>query len=293
MQTLLKYLSAGALSLVSLGAIANAPVSAASLTGATIGGSAPSDYYVYDVVSPNTLDKIGKNSANVQKVLDGNANSPTGNVELAASSEQLGFDFTSNTTLSGDIGGKSITLSSLTSQDWFGIGQDKSYGASNFANTWFNDFITKAGFGGSPLAGGIYDDFLTKGGFQASSDPNISYVNQDDITGIISIGLAGHYDLKAAYATNSQFASFAALLPKGFQASEVVKYNYDNQVGYLYSFKATRSGLFAADDGVSHNGNYEVTLRGARPVPVPAAFVGIAIAGAIGAAKLKRRKVKA
>ena len=295
MKTLLKYLSAGALSIVSLGAIANAPVSAASLTGATIGGSAPSDYKVYDVSGSNTIEIVNNPAANVQKVLDGNASSPTGNVELAASSEQAGFDFTKNTSLQGKlIGDKSITLSSLTSQDWFGIVPNKSYGASNFANTWFNEFITKAGYGssvGTDNAKFMYNSFGNMGGFEASSDPNISYVNQDDITGLISIGLAGHYDLKTAYTSNPKYASFAAFLPNGFQASEVVKYNYDNQVGYLYSFKATRSGLFAADDGVSHNGNYEVTLRGARPVPVPAAFVGIAIAGAIGAAKLKRSKV--
>ena len=75
------------------------------------------------------------------------------------------------------------------------------------------------------------------------------------------------------------------------QASELVKYTYENQVGYLYSFNATDSGLVSNDVTRSHNGNYEVKFQGAKPVPVPAAFVGIGIAGAIGAAKLKRSKV--
>jgi hypothetical protein len=76
------------------------------------------------------------------------------------------------------------------------------------------------------------------------------------------------------------------------QVSEVVKYSYDggNQTGYLYSFKATPSNLVALDDGRSHSGNYEVTFQGAKPVPVPAGFVGIALAGAIGGRMIKRRK---
>ena len=289
MQTLLKYLSAGALSIVSLGAIANAPVSAASLTGATIGGSASSDYYVYDFSGSNTV-KIDSNESNVQKVLDGNAASPTGNVELRASTEKPEFDataFTKNTTLSGAIGGKSITLSSLTASDWATANYNGS--GKTFGEYWFHDaFTTNVSKLSDPLKTNLlsqeailFDSFKLFKGYQRFSDPNISYVNQNDQTGLISIGLAGHYD-----------AASLLGLPSGanIQASEVVKYSYDggSQTGYLYSFNATRSNLVEKVDGVSHSGNYEVTLR---PVPVPAAFVGIAIAGAIGAAKLKRSKV--
>lgn len=291
MKTLLKSLSVGVLSLASLGAIANAPVSAASLTGASIGGSDPGDYYVYDVSGSNTFETVS-NLANVQKVLDGNASSPTGNVELAASSETATFDFTKNTTLEGNIGGKSLVLSSLTYSDWFGASD--AYGASNLANTWFNSLLTAAAQGGvltEVKKASAYDKFFKLKGFERTSDPNISYVNQNDDTGLVSIGLAGHLNLIDAYGL-STISEFAGLLPPTLQASEVVKYTYDNnQPGYLYSFKATNSGLVSNDGTNSHNANYEVTFQGARPVPVPAAFVGIAIAGAIGALKLKRSKV--
>lgn len=292
MKTLLKSLSAGVLSLASLSAIATAPVAAASLTDVKIGGTASSDYYVYDVNTAGTNTTLATSDlANVKKVLDGNAISPTGNVELAASSEQTGFDFTKNTTLEGNIGGKSLVLSSLTYSDWFGA--SNAYGASNLANTWFNSFLTAAGQGGAST--GVktfaYNTFFGLKGFERTSDPNISYVNQNDDTGLVSIGLAGHLNLIDAYGL-STISAFAGLLPSTLQASEVVKYTYDNnQTGYLYSFKATDSGLVSDDGTNSHNGNYEVTFKGAKPVPVPAAFVGIAIAGAIGALKLKRSKV--
>lgn len=297
MKTLLKSLSVGVLSLASLGAIANAPVSAASLTGATIGGTASSDYYVYDVIANNkTKRSESPTSQDIQKVLGGNASSPTGNVELAASSETATFDFTKNTTLEGNIGGKSLVLSSLTATDWFSTGLGASstaYGANNLANRWFSDLLNAAGQSGADASTKVnaYNAFLGIKGFERTSDPNISYVNQDDTTGLISIGLAGHLNLVDAYKLDAN-SLIAGFLGASLQASEVVKYTYDNnQPGYLYSFKATDSGLVSDDGTNSHNGNYEVTFRGAKPVPVPAAFVGIAIAGAIGALKLKRSKV--
>ena len=298
MQTLLKYLSAGALSLVSLGALSSAPAIAASINVTSIGGTASDDYLVYDANGTNTFE-VAKTLANIQNVLGGDAASPTGNVELRARTEKPEFDptkpefdptaFTKNTTLSGAIGGKSITLSSLTKSDWAVVGK-----------TWFSAALTANGYGAALIIDpNAYQKFVDGMGQQRFSDPNISYVNQDDNNGVISIGLAGHYD-----ATDLLFASLSpsdknlmiesrdlSKVGTPVQASELVKYTYDGQSGYLFSFSATQTGLVALDDRVSHDGNYEVTLRGAKPVPVPAAFVGIAIAGAIGAAKLKRSKV--
>lgn len=289
----IKRIAIGASMVVGASAIATAPAMAGSLTGATIGGSAPSDYYVYDVSGSQTVKVNSPTAADIQNVLGGNASSPTGNVELRASSELSGFDFTKNTTLTGNLGGKSITLSSLTASDWFGASLNTAYGATNLANKWFNDFITKAGYGGfvgSGFAAGMYNSFLGMGGFQASSDPNISYVNQDDNTGLVSIGLAGHYDLKAAYASNPKYGAFAAFLPNGFQASEVVKYTYDGKTDYLYSFFATDSKLVAADDGKSHTGNYEVSFQGAK-VPEPSTMLGLmAVGGLFAATKRKSQK---
>jgi hypothetical protein len=288
----IKRIAISASMVVGASAIATGAASAASITNATIGGTAASDYLVYGVSGNNTV-VIPNNPTNVQSVLDGNAGSPTGNVELRASSEQSGFDFTKNTTLSGNLGGRSITLSSLTAFDWFGAGLNTAYRENNLANKWFNDFITQAGYGafvGSGFAASMYNSFLSMGGFQASSDPNISYVNQNDNTGVVSIGLAGHKDLKAAYGSNPNFGGFATLLPNGFQASEVVKYTYDGKTDYLYSFFATDSGLEALDTVKSHSGNYEVSFQGAS-VPEPSTMLGLMTVGGLFAAT-KRKSQK-
>jgi hypothetical protein len=241
----------------------------------------------------------------VQLVLDGNASSPTGNVELAASSEQVGFDFTKNTTLSGAIGGRSITLSSLTASDWATANYNGS--GKTFGSYWFNKALTNNSLAlTTSQEASLFGIFKNYGGFQRFTDPNISYVNQDS-NGLISIGLAGHYNATPllvksvdAYLVDSNVSATdkllvsqlrPILLATTIQASEIVKYTYEGKTDYLYSFHATNSGLTAKDDGVSHTGNYEVTLQGSRPAPVPPVFVGIAFAGAIGAAKLKRRKL--
>lgn len=293
----------GASIVAGVGAIAATPAQAGSLTNVTISGSATTDYLVYGVQGNNTV-AIPKNLTNVQQVLDGNSASPTGNVELAASSELSNFDFSKNTSLTGEIGGKSITLSSLTALDWFGPSLNTSYGANTLATKWFNDFLVNAGKGnlvGTSSAATAFNVFKLLKGFQRTSDPNISYVNQDDTTGIIKIGLAGHYDLKAYYASpTSGFSSIASLLPNGFQASEVVKYTYNGVTDYLYSFKATLSGLTVSNgqDTKSHSGNYEVSFQGiapkpqiVKPTPEPSIVLGLAGVVAVFATQRKFKKV--
>jgi hypothetical protein len=319
MKIMLKSLSVGVLSLASLGALST-PAIAASLTGATIGGSASNDYLIYGVNGSNQTVVIPNTSnpsvdfANVQSVLTGNATSPTGNVELRASSEQAGFttaEFAKNTSLSGAIGGKKITLSSLTALDW--ATTDYNGSGKTFGRYWFDSVLAQAltinntpvpvNFGAG-INNSLFNAFVTNKGFQRFSDPNISYVNQNT-DGLVSIGLAGHYNaLSVLFSSNTISALPPSVQPVVqavlsrqnllAQVSEVVKYSYDDgkQSGYLFSFKATNSGLVALNDGRSHTGNYEVTFQGAKPVPVPAGFVGIALAGAIGGGMLKRRKPK-
>jgi hypothetical protein len=257
---------------------------------------------------------VAKTFANVQTVLSGNAASPTGNVELRASTEKNTFDateFAKNTTLQGKIGGKDITLSSLTKSDWTTVG-----------TTWFNAALTANGYGAVISNSTVYaalgnktaydaawTKFVTGNGRERFSDPNISYVNQDDSNGKISIGLAGHLDatslLFASLNASEKYAMNSLRDPskagKPIQASEIVKYTYDGKTDYLYSFYATPSGLKAIDDDKSHTGNYEVSFQGVKPpviaktakkpVPVPAGFVGIALAGVIGGGMMKRRKL--
>ncbi|MEH1846715.1 MAG: NF038130 family PEP-CTERM protein [Nostoc sp.] len=290
----------GASMAIGVSALATVPAQAGTLTGATIGGTAASDYLVYDVQGSSTK-LVDKPSANdVQKVLDGDAAHPTGNVELRASSEGAGFDFSKNTTLTGQIGGKSIILSSLTATDWFSTasGLSTTYGANNFANTWFNQFYDAAGLAtnesaiklaqklptytpSSFLRQQAFNTFFNINGFQRSSDPNISYVNQNDITGEIKIGLAGHLNLKDYYAP--LLGTSGNFLKDGFQASEVVKVTYNDKTDFLYSFSATASGLTnnsgPGADEKSHSGNYEVSIKGVPPVAVPEPSIILGLLG--------------
>ncbi|MCF4969850.1 NF038130 family PEP-CTERM protein [Nostoc sp. CMAA1605] len=283
-----------------VGAIAASPAQAGSLTSATIGGTAANDYLVYDVNGTNTV-AVDQNlkSANIQKVLDGNAASPTGNIELRASTEKSTFtanDFTQNTTLSGTIGGEAITLSSLTVSDWTSLYKDTG---KTFGEYWFSQALDKNGFGslvGTSIGTGFFNAFKNNGGFQKFSDPNISYVNQDDQTGLVSIGLAGHFN--ATPLLLPYFNIYVNSLPnstpkttvknlqtqlesKTIQASEIVKYTYNGKTDYLFSFYATQSGLTEKSDGISHSGNYEVTFQGLVPiktsqaVPEPSIVLGL------------------
>ncbi|MGF1933363.1 MAG: NF038130 family PEP-CTERM protein [Nostoc sp. ChiQUE02] len=281
----------GASMAIGVSALATVPAQAGTLTGATIGGTAASDYFVYDSNATNTF-KVANTSANVQKVLDGNAANPTGNVELRASTEGVGFDFTKNTSLTGQIGGRSITLSSLTEADWFstGSGISKIYGANNFANTWFKQFANAAGITASSIPT-AYNAFFGINGFQRSSDPNISYVNQNDITGDIKIGLAGHFNLKDYYAP--LLGPMASLLKNGFQASEVVKVTYNDKTDFLYSFSATATNLKEGTDGKSHSGNYEVSIKGVPPAAVPEPSVILGLLGVAGVFATQRKFKKA
>ncbi|CBN56637.1 conserved hypothetical protein [Kamptonema sp. PCC 6506] len=74
------------------------------------------------------------------------------------------------------------------------------------------------------------------------------------------------------------------------QASELVKVIYGGKTEYKYSFNATQSGLTASDDGISHNGNYEVTLS-AEPVPEPTTMVGLILGGS-GLLAARRKSMK-
>ncbi|MGD1913224.1 MAG: NF038130 family PEP-CTERM protein [Rivularia sp. (in: cyanobacteria)] len=288
-----------------MGGIFTAPALAGSFTNSTISIGGADDYLVYDSNGTNTfLD----NSADLQTVLDGNAANPGGNVELAAKSEKDEFDFTKNTTLKGKIGGKDITLSSLTKEDW----DTTNDSGMSFGERWFNEALIANGFETllqtpSFIIKGIFgvDDlfsvFESEVGLERFSDPNISYVNQD-ITGEISIGLAGHYDAKSIPLLENLLAvadGFRDPSKRGtaIQVSEVVKVTYDEKTDFLYSFEATETGLTDKDDGFSHNGNYEVTLKGknvdfsrAAAVPEPSVMLGLLSVAGIFVSKRREKK---
>jgi hypothetical protein len=287
-----------ALTLVGASAIAMAPAQAEGIKNATIGGSAAKDYLLYDANGTNTF--LNPNG-NLQTILGGDAMNPTGNVELAASSEKPGFDFTKNTALNGTIGGRDISISSLTASDW-----GSTYKGTTFGQYWFSSALTANGFGmlnGTPTGTALFNLFQGSGGFERFSDPNISYVNQDS-NNVINIGLAGHYDASPLFAkaidqyikttslSNSQKQLMAGLKSKAIQASEVVKTTYGGKTDYGFSFAATKSGLVEKGDAFSHTGNYVVSLQGLEPikkkVPEPSVVFSLVGLGGLAVRKLRR-----
>ena len=293
---------------VGVGTIANAPALAGSLTNASISGSA--SYLTYDADQTNTF-KVDNTSANLTKVLSGDISSPTGNVELFSNSETLGNSafatYTGVSSLMGKIGDRDITLSSLTMADW-----TSSVGNKTLGQTWFDEMLTANGFGSlvaTTSGTTLFNVFSQFSGFQRFSDPNVAYVNQDDTTGVIKIGLAGHLNatplfLKsidaflASSASTQSKALVQALRPvlaaKTLQASELIKYTYNNQTGYLYSFKGVSSGLVEKGDSISHTGTYEVAMQGVLPekpqqsVPEPSVLLGLASLSGFFATKRKK-----
>jgi hypothetical protein len=294
-----------------MGAIASSPAFAGSLTNPSLSGTA--SYLTYDADQTNTF-KVDNTPANLAKVLGGSINSPTGNVELFSNSETLTnaafATYTGVSSLTGKIGGRDITLSSLTMADWL-----SPVGSKTLGQAWFDEMLTANGFSafvGSANGSLLFNVFSQFGGFQRFSDPNVAYVNQDDTTGLISIGLAGHLNatplflrsIDAFLASNASSQSKTlvrnlrpVLAAKVLQASELIKYTYNNtQTGYLYSFKGVSSGLVERGDGVSHNATYEVALQGIAPeppqqsVPEPSLLVGLVGLGGFLANKRKQAK---
>ncbi|OLT58958.1 NF038130 family PEP-CTERM protein [Moorena bouillonii] len=264
----------GASIIAGMSAIATTPAVAGSLTGATLEGS---DYLKYASDGTNTYEAP---NAILSTILQGDASDPGGNVELFASSETLSNSdfatYTDVTSLTGDIGGKDITLSSLTLADW---NSDLDSDGITLGQEWVSDALTAHGLGSYASSNFIVNEFYTlfsdNGGLQRFSDPNISYVNQN-ATGHISIGLAGHLDARDAFEdTFDQLEQMMALLSPGFQlplppsirASEIVKVEYNGKTEYLYGFVPTPSGLVNLEDGTSHNATYQVGFLGAPPEP--------------------------
>lgn len=279
---------------VGMTAIGSASAFAGTLTNPQFGGTAASDYLRYcsngssTYAGPTCTDSLST-------ILSGNSSAPGGNIELAKSSEQAGFNFTKNTTLTGKIGGKDIVISSLTQADWYSVLDN----GKTLLSQWLDDaFLANNIPLPSVLKPAVQAAFVSNKGMQRFSDPNISYVNQNDATGEISIGLAGHLNasamLKASMGSASLFGiPLASLVPSTVKASELVKVIYNNgPAKYLYSFAATASGqknnLGVGADGISHNGNYEVKLAS---VPEPSTMLALmAVGGLFATAKRKSTK---
>jgi hypothetical protein len=300
MTGLIKQLAIATSVAVGMTAIGSASALAGSFTGSVSG---PNLYYGFD--GTNTYH----GGTNVNTVtLTGDSTTPGNNIELGGTTQHTSTaDFLNASTLSGMIGGQSITLSSMTATDWFGADLNQSFGANNFANQWFNAALNAYNFdsvvaaaaaqGTTLTRSSLFTTFLNGGGFARASDPNISYINQENNQ--VKIGLAGHFTLNTDinnFLTLQGLGSFTQFVPQNVQLSEVVKVTYGGETGYFSSLFATGSGLFDLADLRSHNGNYEITLA-ARPgnndvsVPEPSTMLALmAIGGLFGTAKRKSAK---
>lgn len=341
MQGVIKKFLLGVSVVASVSVVATEASLAATLTNPTIGGTA--SYLLYDADGTHTFTNP---DAKLSTILTGDSSNPTGNIELFANSEQSPISPSSNvppslstllpafktfynflgynqfTSLSGQIGGKDITISSLTAVDWFGAAavtkaqQDITnalakttlsarlnalnaainplYDPSNLATRWFNEALSKYPTYGITSNQANFSLFLLSGGLQRFSDPNISYVNQDP-NGLLRIGLAGHYDAASLFGLTPNPAS-------PLQASELLKVSYNNQADqYLYGFSATKSGLHNQEsagnsgssyNGKDHSGNYELTLLGEplTSIPEPSVVVGLMALGGLFVSKRKLHK---
>jgi hypothetical protein len=334
MKTNIQKLLVGASVALCVSAIAANPASAASLTNPQVIGEKGVDYFIYEhVPNPDPTASTDftrlNNDADLETVLQGSCSvggafvpsnsckkgEPGGNVELFANSERLSFDefldYTTVTSLTGDLGDKSITLSSLTATDWFGETLDTSYGVNNLANEWFEAALTSYGIDNQLLKMAntfvnkipsnkttLFNQFRDNGGFQRFSDPNIAYVDMDDMTGALEVGLTGHYDavdLIFDGLTDQHKGLLSIFLDgKPVQAAELVKIDYEGETTYHYSFSAAESGLLEQGDMMSHTGIYDPELTSNAEVeeaPEPSFILGsLLAAGGMFAAKRKQKK---
>jgi hypothetical protein len=296
MASLVQKILIGASVVAGMTTVSGAP----ALAQWTVEGTDVIKYEAVDTNSDGTVDATQANSAaDVNAILQKMDGTPGGNIELFAGSETVqydeweddsyNFDFwnaTGGASITGEVNGKSLTLSSLNADDWFTTDDgefDDYYGANTLATRWFDRLMNAAGYKelGYNDRYVAYEMFYGGYGFEKTSDPNISYI--DSGSNGIEIGLAGHLDLGNVY--GSMFADV--------QASEVVKVEYDGEVNYLWSFEAVASGLTAADDGTSHNGLYKVTVPGSEmaSVPEPSTMLGLMAVGGLFAAS-KRKSAK-
>ncbi|HIK28442.1 MAG: NF038130 family PEP-CTERM protein [Oscillatoriaceae bacterium SKW80] len=305
----------GASVVAGVSALAVFPATAASINPTSLTGN----FLLYDSYGTQTIQTSYTGLEQVATILQGNATSPTGNIELFADSETSTYKNLSTfynapvTTLTGTILGNPIILSSLTGKDWFGESLDTNYytaGSANstFAASWFNSILDANGFQSAGRLE-LFNKFLTNGGFQRFSDANISYVTQANASSPVLIGLAGHYDAtnllidvltgnsKNELIRKQALASINLLRSPdkrntAIQISEVIKITYGGKTELRYSTTATKSGLTAKDDGISHNGNYEISVDAVEAVPEPTTILGIAV-GLSGLFAAKRKQQKA
>lgn len=251
-------------------ALSSVPAFGASLTNIEFNTT---DFLTYNRDNGTLGDTAGAISALTD-------NDPVTNVELGAKSEIN----TANIGFSAKLGGKSVSVETVTAADW-----------NIFGLQWAADFAKAY-----PTIASLGLNVLQMGGLPRSGDPNIGSFTQDDTTGEYKLDLIGHYNLLkvphfiTAVGGKQNVALLSGLLGGApLQMSEIAKVTIDGAVHYAYSFAATHTG-YTASDGFSHNGLYTWTLDGepsVADVPEPSTMLGLmAVGGLFAAAKRKSAK---
>ncbi|MBE9143922.1 NF038130 family PEP-CTERM protein [Planktothrix mougeotii] len=298
MAALLKKLLIGTSVAVGMSAVGIAPAFAGSLTGVNVSGQ----HLTYGYNGSQTY-KVDNNAANWAAALEAGA----GNIELAGQTGSPntfgfgtpdgwgGYENQQASTLTGFMGGKKYTFSSLTYDDWYYTYDENG---NSLADTWFTDAWNNEGSGleayvKKTLTAYKFDvdeiDVETAlfglralgkdvDLFSRVSNANIDYVNDDN--GMLNLGLVGHWDHIS-----------------GLKFSEVLKVTIgegDNALTkFLYKTGQAdeQTGYTEKTDNVSHSGLYRFGLaipNDVASVPEPSAMFGlIALGGLFAASKRK------
>ncbi len=253
-------------------------LSTISSANAGIGGSAPTDYQQFKVSGPGTLAADTGNATSLATILDGSATpaasgAPGGNVELFTSSDSMTnatfANYHGTTTLTGNLGSSTLTLSSLNTDDWSTVVSP----GKTLLQSWVSDLLAVNGLTPTvPQQDIIQNLFVSNGGMQRFSDPNIAYAYTE--SGNIHVGLAGFADakplLQGAVAslllsdpTNLTYQTISSTLA-GLTAvpiSELVKVSYNGLTEYLYGFTSIESGLVSNDSTESFTSVFDLGIN--------------------------------
>ncbi len=240
---------------------------------------------------------LNNNAINPAINLLTNPNNNYANVELWRSTENP----LANVGFSGILGGKNVSVSSVTAADW----------QNGLGTQWLNDFLTAYNGRGITVSGNnvtvgaitqtktqLLTSLLAANGLPSSGDPNISSFTLDTDTNTFSLDLIGHKDLKprllaGQYSTGNaawdQLLRGAATQITGeLQASEIAKVTIGNQSYFAYSFNAQSTGITTPDGTESYTGKY--TWNKTLPLPVPESSTIFGLIGLGGILVLTQKK---
>ncbi|MEH2323239.1 MAG: NF038130 family PEP-CTERM protein [Nostoc sp.] len=227
-------------------------------------------------------------------------NDPTSNVELWYSDENP----TSNVSFTTTVDGKSVTVSSITKDDW-----------KIFGSQWLDGFLQahstrgitvigdKVTVGSTTISKAYLLNSLLSTGLPSSGDPNIGTFASDASTSKLSLDIIGHKDLKPRILQNSYstgnsvwdaMLTVAAGKMTSIQASEIAKVTVgtgsDVQTYFAYSFDAIDTGITASDDKESYSGKYTWSQKLSTAVPEPSVILGLLGVAGVFATQRKFKK---